>query len=150
MPLHKTTLEYESRMVNPLRYPFKSCSGFTLIEVLVSMAVIAIALLAVNKVYSRTITMANSVKFYTKASLLAQGKMVEIGSASLSDLMDDQGDFGENYPGYGWRLTVEDVESDLAEKVEMVLKRVEVTVFYNTDEFEFSTRQYFFTPKAAF
>lgn len=139
-----TVIRCNSHCIEQRRSLFKSCMGFTLIEILVSVSIIAIALLAVNKLYSRTITMANSVKFYTKAPLLAQSKMSEADLKSQTELMDDSGDFGEDYPGYSWKITVGDVESDLLEQTAVHLKQVDVDVFYNTDEYEFSLRQYLF------
>ena len=53
-------------------------SGFTLLEVMIAMAIIAIALVAVFGSQSQSLSLANEAKFSTTAALLAQSKMAEI------------------------------------------------------------------------
>ncbi len=49
-------------------------------------------------------------RFLTTASLLAQGRMAEIDAADPRGVVSGNGDFGEDFPGYTWRLEVSDVE----------------------------------------
>ena len=53
-------------------------SGFTLLEVMVAMAIIAIALTAVLGSQSKSLSLASEAKFSTTVALLAQSKMAEI------------------------------------------------------------------------
>ena len=118
-------------MINQNRHPFlPSCietwrqvniSGFTLLEVMLAMAILAIALVAVFQSQSQSISMANKSRFATTASLLAQSKMAEIEAMDLEDISSDSGDFGEDFPDYSWRVDVTETEIEN-------LKKVKVTV----------------------
>jgi len=96
--------------------------GFTLLEVMIAMAILAIALLAVFQMQSQSISMATEARFTTTASLLAQSKMADVESAASLTNRTENGDFGPDYPQYGWNLKVTDTRIS-------GFKRVEVTVF---------------------
>ena len=96
-------------------------SGFTLLEVMLAMAILAIALTAVFQSQSQSISMANSSRFSTTASLLAQSKMAEIEAMSFEEINSGSGDFGDDFPDYSWNVDVSDTEIEY-------LKRIEVTV----------------------
>lgn len=97
-------------------------AGFTLLEVMVAMSILAIALVAVFQMQSQSISMSTEARFLTTASLLAQYKMADIESEAALGNRSQKGDFAPDYPDYGWSLNVTDTQ--LAR-----LKRVEVTVF---------------------
>lgn len=121
-----------------------SDSGFTLMEILIAISIIAIALLAAHRMQSQTLVMAQSAKFYTIAPLLAQSKMTDLQLVSADELADDSGDFGEDYPGYTWKATVSDVTSEILDQTAQDIKQIDLTVSYQSDEFDFSIRQYRF------
>jgi prepilin-type N-terminal cleavage/methylation domain-containing protein len=56
--------------------------GFTLLEVMIAVAVLAIALAAVLGLQSRSLTLAAESRFNTTSALLAQGKMAEMAVAA--------------------------------------------------------------------
>jgi len=122
----------------------KARNGFTLMEILIAISIIAIALLAAHRMQSQTLIMAQSAKFYTIAPLLAQSKMADFQLVSGNELTDDSGDFGEDYPGYTWKATVADITSEILDQTAQDLKQIDLTVSYQSGEFEFSTRQYRF------
>ncbi len=122
----------------------KRFRGFTLLEILISISIIAIALLAANKMHSRTLSMANFGKFYTTAPLLAQYKMAEFRVTPKAELADDAGDFGDDHPGYSWKVAIADVESEELGETAEDLKQVNVTVSFGDDESTYSVRQYLF------
>ena len=78
--------------------------GFTLLEVMVAMAIIAIALTAVLGSQSQSVSLASEARFNTTASLLARAKMAEMEAMEAEDLAFDSGDFGEDFPGYMWKM----------------------------------------------
>jgi general secretion pathway protein I len=105
--------------------------GFTLIEVLVAMAIIAIVVIAIFRLNSQTIDMTNATRFHTLAPLLAQSKLAEIESRTLEDATSDAGDFGETHPGFQWQVTMDPVLSEiLGESVEN-LKKIDLAITYN-------------------
>jgi len=118
--------------------------GFTLLEIMVAMAIIAIVLVAVYKMHHQTIDMNNAASFHTRAPLLAQKKIAEIKSRTLNDIADDEGGFGEDFPDYHWQLTVEDVESELLGGAARRLKKIDVTVSHGQDEMTYQLRLYKF------
>ena len=121
------------------------CSGFTLLEVMVAIAIIAIALTAVLGSQSQSLSLASEAKFSTTAAFLAQGKMAEIEAEKAEDLTSDSGDFGEDFPGYGWELSVNDVTLDEPEGVSEHLKQIDLTVSWKDhDEYEYRLRLYRF------
>jgi general secretion pathway protein I len=124
------------------------CSGFTLLEVMVAIAIIAIALTAVLGSQSQSLSLASEAKFSTTAAFLAQGKMAEIEAEKAEDLTSDSGDFGEDFPGYGWELSVNDVTFDEPEGVSEHLKQIDLTVSWEDhDEYEYRLRLYRFLPE---
>jgi len=124
------------------------CSGFTLLEVMVAMAIIAIALTAVLGSQSQSLSLASEAKFSTTAAFLAQSKMAEIEAEKPEDLTSDSGDFGEDFPGYRWDLTVNDVTLDEPEGVSDHLKQIDLTVSWEEhDQYRYSLKLYRFVPE---
>ena len=111
-------------------FGFPLSSGFTLLEVMIAVAIIAIALTAVLGTQSRGISLAGEARFKRTASLLAQAKI-----ADLRDLNPDSGAFGDDFPGYTYRWTVAGVsfggfETFLSDH----LRRIEVEVSSGSDK----------------
>ena len=123
--------------------------GFTLLEVMVAMAIIAIALTAVLGSQSQSVSLASEAKFNTTAPLLAQSKIAEIEVAEQDDLAGGSGDFGEDFPGYTWELSVEDIVFEEPENVSDLLKRIDLKVSWGEDElYQYRLRLYRFFPKS--
>lgn len=124
--------------------PSPSDAGFTLMEVLVAISIIAISLTAVYRLHSQTLAMANTTGFYTIAPFLAQQKVVDLRLKPIDELTDDSGDFGDQYPEYSWKATISDVESEVLSRTKEDLKRIDITVISDRDNRTFSLRQYLF------
>ena len=118
--------------------------GFTLLEVMIALAVMSIVLVSVYRMHSQSLTMNTAARFYTLAPLLAQNKMAELETLSSEGFPDDSGDFGEQYPGYSWRTSLSDVSSEVLGEVADDLKRIDLTISYNNDQFSHSIRTYRF------
>ncbi len=117
-------------------------SGFTLLEVMVALSIIAIALVSVYKLHTQSIDMLNDIKFYTTAPLLARSKMAEIENLAADELGDDSGDFGDDFPGFDWRVTVNEVESETLDTFAENLKRIDLEVSLNDNQFRYHLRTY--------
>jgi general secretion pathway protein I len=123
-------------------------AGFTLLEVMVAMAIIAIALTAVFGSQSQSLTLASEAKFSTTAAFLAQSKMAEIEARKPEDLTSDSGDFGEDFPGYLWELSLKDATFDEPEGVSDDLKQIDLTVRWeDNDQYAYRLRLYRFVPE---
>ncbi len=122
----------------------KPKAGFTLLEIMVSISIISIVLVAVYRIHIQTIAMNSSVKFYTTAPLLAHGKIAELEIIPSDELTDDSGNFGEEFSGYRWNLAINNIESELLGTTSKALKKIDVTISFNNDELTYSLRKYRF------
>ncbi len=121
-----------------------SNAGFTLLEVMVALAIMAIVLVAVYKMQSQTIRMTIAEKFYTRAPFLAQSKIARIMADSQDDSEGDSGDFGTDFPGYTWVSAIEDTSSEELETESENLKKIDVAIFFNAGEFKYALRSYYY------
>jgi len=122
----------------------RTAFGFTLLEVMVALAVMSIVLVSVYRMHSQSLTMNSAARFYTLAPLLAQNKMAELETLSSDGFPDDSGDFGEQYPGYSWRTSLAEVSAEVLGEVADDLKRIDLTISYNNNQFSHSLRTYRF------
>lgn len=88
-------------------------------EVMIAMSILAIVLVTVYQSQSQSISMASSSRFLTTASLLAQSRMVDIEWMNVKDIRAEDGDFGETFPDYRWRVDVTDGEVEFLKKIEV-------------------------------
>ena len=119
-------------------------NGFTLIEVLVALAILTIALTGVYRLQSDTFRMSADARFYTLAPMLAQTKLSEIERQGVAKATDGSGDFGEQYPGYNWSVRLETIASDLMKDKQYHLTLIDLTIAYN-EEKNYELRTYRFT-----
>ena len=124
---------------------FRISSGFTLMEVMIALAVMSIVLVSVYRMHSQSLTMNTAARFYTQAPMLAQGKMAELEAVSSSAFPETSGDFGEEFPGYSWETSVADVASEVLGEVAEDLQQVDITVKYHNDQFSYNLRTYRFS-----
>jgi len=128
----------------------KEESGFTLLEITVAMAIIAIALTAMLNSQSQSLSLANEAKFSTTAALLAQSKMAQFETMKPEDLVSDSGDFGEDFPYYHWEMNVNDITIPGAEKSSEYLKQVDLTISWgDVEQYQYHLRLIRFFPKTS-
>ena len=101
--------------------------GFTLLEVMIAMAILAITLVVVFQSQSQSISMAGRARFETTASFLAQSKMAEIESANPENVVSDSGNFGDDFPYYSWQVDVTETEIELLKKIEVKVVNEKMT-----------------------
>lgn len=122
--------------------------AFTLLEVMVSLAIIAIALISVLSLQSQGLSLSTKTSFNTTASLLSQYKTAEIETSRSEDLVSGSGDFGEDFPAYSWRMEVNDVTVDLIEEVSRHLKQIDLVISRDDDEnYQYEIRLVRFIPE---
>lgn len=106
--------------------------GFTLLEVMIAVAVLAITLTVLFGSQSQSLSLATEAKFNTQASFLLETKLAEI-DAGIVELYDDEGDFGEEYPAYRWKVEVSDADlagPEFLQDLGRPMKHVVLTVFW--------------------
>lgn len=123
-------------------------SGFTLLEVMLALAIIAIALTAALSLGSQGLSLASEAKFTTTAVFLAQSKMAEIEVKEPQDLISDSGDYGEDFPDYRWDMNVSDATIAEPEGVSDYLKQIDLKISWGDGAlYQYSLRQYKFVPE---
>ena len=120
------------------KIPRWNCAGFTLLEVLVSFAIIAIALTMIMQLFSGSLRSAALSRSYGEATLLADRKMNEILEENEPP---DEGGYSENGQmdgGYSWEVVVTPYEEFAPEDetFPLTLYRIEVTVSWGEGERE--------------
>jgi prepilin-type N-terminal cleavage/methylation domain-containing protein len=81
--------------------------GFSLLEVMVAMAILATAFTAVLKLHSDAMDMVIAGRTRTQGAELAQYKLTEIELGGLESLKLESGEFGEIAPQYAWKVEFE-------------------------------------------
>jgi general secretion pathway protein I len=96
--------------------------GFTLIEVMIAMAILAAVLVVVFQLQSQSISMSTDSRFMTTAALLAQSKMAEVEAGSIVETSSKDGDFGTDFPDYTWHLDIGDTQIPRFRRIEITIK----------------------------
>ena len=81
-----------------------AAAGFTLVEVLAAMVIMAIVLPVALKGVSLALAAASSARHMTEASSLAESKLNQIVAEGGATSTATCGDFAPDYPGYQWTL----------------------------------------------
>ncbi len=146
--------------------------GFTLIETLIAMILLAGALIVLGSSWSGSLTAIRKSRSLTTLSLLLQKKITEYeikySEKKGSNIPEEEeGDFGDDFPNYRWKmqskaigvpdlskaLTARDggateteimVVKQLKDMIESAVKELKVSVFWKveTKELEYSITTY--------
>jgi type II secretion system protein I len=93
----------------------KKNKGFTLLEVLLSLSIISVSLLAVINCFSGAVSAKKSVLNYTQAMLLADEKLFEIQNADFNKI-EKKGNFNPPYEKFQWGIDASSTDySNLAQ-----------------------------------
>jgi len=128
--MHRARRRSIARGAAALR-PQSGVAAFTLLEMLVTMVLMAIGLTGAMSAVSENLRAARAASEYNTAALLAQSRLAELEyvDGALTTQGTDEGDFGEQYPGWRWEQDVEPAESD-------GLLQVTVTVYWGPENHE--------------
>ena len=102
----------------------QTSSGFTLLEIMVAVAILAATLVVMLSIVTNNVRSTNHAKMTTAATFLARNKMVDIEDQILDQGFTDNDEMGEGtfrdlgYPQFRWQTQIEriDLPSDLAGK----------------------------------
>ncbi|MCD6417143.1 MAG: prepilin-type N-terminal cleavage/methylation domain-containing protein [Planctomycetes bacterium] len=97
--------------------------GFTLAEVLVSLALVGIILPTAMAGVSLAMKMEETARYRTEAASLASGKLAELIDTGEWQSAETKGDFGEDWPDYSWQIQVEDWEETGVSEVTLTVSR---------------------------
>lgn len=123
--------------------PAGGSAGFSLLEVLVALGILAIVLVSVYRLHSQTLQMAMETRFATQAPLLARSALARYESAPQPEFAPTEGDFGRDFPGYAWKIATETVSSPtLGVELSRDIRRIDVTVVLNDGQYRYAFRTY--------
>jgi len=117
-------------------------AGFTLIEVLVAVAIIATGFFAVYNLHLQSIRASNTVRFHLKAPELAKMKISEIDS-DLGDITESTGDFGDLSQGYSWKVTLLEMESETVGPIVDQLVKYNLEILNESNSYTLTVYRYF-------
>ena len=122
-----------------------SIKGFTLLEVMVSLSIVAIVFVSLFKMQSSNILLAGYNKFHSTAPFLARQAITKL-QKDLDKDSDLTGDFGESFKGYQWKATVSEYQTYdskiISEKTGKQLKRLEIEILNGENRFILNTWRY--------
>mgnify|MGYP001078653371 CR=1 FL=1 len=104
-----------------------SRKGFTLLEVMIAMAILATVLVTVFHSQSQSIAMANESRALTTLALLAQSRMAEIEGRQDLSTGQTTGNFGDDFPDYTWTANISQPQGPGS----TYLRKIEITVVHN-------------------
>jgi general secretion pathway protein I len=81
--------------------------GFTLLEVMISVSIIAVIFISLFRLQTQSISLAETGRFNTLAPILTGQLLVRI-EKDISTWSEVQGDFGKDYPGFRWTCEIVD------------------------------------------
>lgn len=136
-----------------MKTAYDSCrqcrAGFTLIEVIVAMAIIATVMTALFRMQSGTIDLAGADDFQTTARYLAAKALAQI-EMSIND-PELHGEFDKAFEGYAWQCEVADISANLADimpdmadeagtlkKIDLTITRAQGGRSYHVETFRFA------------
>ena len=85
--------------------PLRNSRGFTLLEVMIALAIVSIALVVMLGLTQRNILVSDRLHQMTRATLLAKQLMAEIESGTATDRSQNQGIFPAPNQRFNWRTS---------------------------------------------
>lgn len=125
----------------------KNVRGFTLLEVMIAVSILSIGFFAVYSLFLQSVAASEEARFKQQATFLSSLKESS-WAKDPSEISRDEGDFGDEYPGWRWRLTPSKVENKEFEEVVKRLTRVRLEVFQEGGGRRYSATHYLFVTEA--
>jgi general secretion pathway protein I len=115
-----------------------SHTGFTLLEVMVAVAIISMTFVSLLGSQSQSISIADISRFETNAAMLAREKLTELQLEGAETLSSTSGVFEDEFADYSWRTEVRELNEDETgiTGIEGILKHVTLEIRRNQDEDE--------------
>ena len=100
--------------------------GFTLLEIIICLGLIALVLVAVFHLQAQNLDLQSEAQFMTTATCLLQERLSQIQAQEKIEEGTNSGDFGEDYPDYTYTQEVSEVpdtETLYKVRVAVILER---------------------------
>ena len=107
--------------------------GFTLLEVLVSLAILATSFVILLENVASSITLSGISRDMTVAAMLAQSKMTDFELEGQWTYGEQVGDFEETYPGFWWAVDVSDAPITALLDVGFNVLQIDLVIFWGDE-----------------
>ncbi len=94
-------------------------SGFSLLEVMIALAILSIVAVAFLRSQAGGMRLAEEANYISLATLLAKEKLAELESKGFSELGKTSGDGGAGFPGFRWEKIVSATGAGYVQKVQL-------------------------------
>ncbi|MBI2264037.1 MAG: type II secretion system protein [Armatimonadetes bacterium] len=88
----------------------RSRTGFTLVEVIVALALVGTALLALLSSVSTAVRAEAVYSRHTRAVFLARQKLEQVGRQETLTPAHMEGNFAPDFPNFDWQVTIESTQ----------------------------------------
>jgi general secretion pathway protein I len=106
--------------------------GFTLLEVMIALAILAVSLVVLLGLRNRDVQLQTYARDLTRATLLARQMAATVDAEGTPELGYVAGDFGQDHPGFSWQRQVTPF---MAELIGDRVREVRVSVIWGpTDD----------------
>lgn len=106
-------------------------TGFTLLEVMIALAILAVALVALLGLRNRDVQMQAYARDVTRATLVARQMALTADAEGTPELGFTEGDFGTDRPGFAWKRQVTPF---LAEFLGDRVREIRISVLWGVPE----------------
>ena len=93
-----------------MKEKFGKPSGFTLLEVMIALAILALVGVAFLRAQASSVQLIDESGQISLATLLAREKMAELESLGFPEAGKTSGEGGEAFPGFRWEQVVSSTE----------------------------------------
>jgi general secretion pathway protein I len=96
--------------------------GFTLLEVMVALAVLSVVLVVVFSQQAASIAQGNEARIITKATLLAQERMANLLTEGRLRTGEEEGEEKDSIPPFTWKQQVEESTVEGMKKLTVIVQ----------------------------
>lgn len=102
--------------------------GFTLLETLIALAILAIALVAVFRLQYQSIDLSEEIAFNANAPFLAEKLLSDLEREGIEAAANTAGTFPEGLPPYSWQIDIARVALPVGEATPPELWKIDINV----------------------
>ena len=95
--------------------------GFTLFEVMMALAILAITLVIIFSQQAASITVGNEARIITKATFMAQERMAVLITQDRLNIGEEEGEVPETIPPLKWKQIVEESAMEGMKKITVLV-----------------------------
>ncbi|HXG17858.1 MAG TPA: prepilin-type N-terminal cleavage/methylation domain-containing protein [Methylomirabilota bacterium] len=129
-------MQSAKRKVQSAKRKVQSAAGFTLLEVMVALAILGLGIVTVLELFSGSLNIGVKASRHTQAAIYAQNVMDRLFALAT---LDDGEDGGELPGGYTWRVRIQEIRPD-EDHSRLQPDRPNQTDFFHLKEIEVQIR----------